>query len=173
MTADYKALCAELLQQLDWLLGGPVPEESNPGRVADRARAALAVEAVGPTDEDLTALVRVFHVAYNAKRTELCALPNRYQHDTESAMADRAGLRAVLARYATHPRPIPVAERPLLKRDSFSDKIGRCWCGTAACVDQTGDFDVHMPASWELREPCPEDDCLLPAAAIPLPNTIL
>jgi hypothetical protein len=81
-------------------------------------------------------------------------------------------LQAVVdnCRGATHPRPIPVAERPLLKRDSFSDKLGRCWCGTAACVDQTGDFDIHMPASWELREPCPEDDCLLPAAAIPLPQ---
>jgi hypothetical protein len=79
---------------------------------------------VGVKDEALTALVRVFQAAYNAKRTELRALPNPYRHDTESDMADHAGLRAVLARYGTHPRPIPVAERlealEALSRDAVS-----------------------------------------------------
>jgi hypothetical protein len=50
------------------------------------------------SDKKLTALVRVFQSAYNAKRAELRALPNPYRHDTESDLADHAGIRAVLAR---------------------------------------------------------------------------
>jgi hypothetical protein len=80
-----------------------------------RGRHGLAAMAegagVGVSDEEMTALVRVFQAAYNAKRTELRALPNPYRHDTESDMADHAGLRAVLARYGTHPRPIPLPQQ--------------------------------------------------------------
>jgi hypothetical protein len=65
--------------------------------------------------------------------------------------------------------PIPVSERPILKRDPFNDDHGRCWCGTKACVDASGDIDVDIPPSWELREPCAQDDALLPANALPLP----
>jgi len=65
--------------------------------------------------------------------------------------------------------PIPVSERPILKRDPFNDDQGRCWCGTKACVDASGDIDVDIPPSWELRKPCAQDDALLPSHALPLP----
>jgi hypothetical protein len=60
-----------------------------------------AAEPQKPTEEELTKLVRVFQSAYNAKRAELRALPNPYRHDTESDMADHAGIRAVLALFPT------------------------------------------------------------------------
>ena len=52
-----------------------------------------------PTGEKLTALVRVFQSAYNAKRSELRALPSPYREDTAGDMADHAGISAVLARW--------------------------------------------------------------------------
>ena len=67
-------------------------------------------------------------------------------------------------------KPVPVSERPILKRDPFNDNQGRCWCGTKACVDRTGDVDVEIPPSWELREPCAQDDVLLPHYALPVPE---
>ena len=67
--------------------------------------------------------------------------------------------------------PVPVSERPILKRDPFNDNQGRCWCGTKACIDRIGDVDVEIPPSWELREPCAQDDALLPHHALPVPAT--
>ncbi len=66
--------------------------------------------------------------------------------------------------------PVAVSERPILKSSSFNNADGHCWCGTKASVDATGDLDVVLPPSWELREPCSQDDCVLPAHAIPLPQ---
>ena len=157
---DFRALCAELTDALADFDDSQLYHEA-PALIA-RARAALAEgDGVGVKDEELTALVRVFHVAYNAKRTELCALPNRYQHDTESDMADRAGLRAVLARYGTHPRPIPVAERPW-ERSGFLDDNGDAW------------FDQGDDVGWMLCDPVYGlrygSRFCLPAAAIPLPE---
>ena len=157
MTDTFRALCAELANALDSELD---LFETRHSALLDRARAALAEgDGVVVKDEELTALVRVFHVAYNAKRTELCALPNRYRHDTESAMADRAGLRAVLARYGTHPRPIPVAERLPAKADC--DAKGRCWL-----------FAVPL-GGWLYRQPADLHSGIShwrPATAIPLPE---
>jgi len=67
------------------------------------------------------------------------------------------------------PVMIPKSERPILKSNPFNDELGRCWCGTKTSVDQCGDTPIEYPASWEFREPCPQDDCLLPADAIPQP----
>ena len=163
MTNTFRALCAELLA--DYELNRFRAE------LAAEARAALA-EGAGVTDEELTALVRVFHVAYNAKRTELCALPNRYQHDTESDMADRAGLRAVLARYGTtHPRPIPVAERLPAEVDCIPHprtSLGR-WCWGF----ERSEVSLARPARWRLMHMETtefEASHWLPAAAIPLPE---
>ena len=66
--------------------------------------------------------------------------------------------------------PIPVSERPMLRSDPFNDAQGRCWCGTTEFIDELGDKPVPYPCSWELREPCAQDDCLLPHWAIPLPG---
>jgi len=66
--------------------------------------------------------------------------------------------------------PIPVSERPILKASDFNDADGRCWCGSRGFIDETGDMPVEMPASWELREPCSQDDWLLPHYALPVPT---
>jgi len=66
--------------------------------------------------------------------------------------------------------PIPVSERPILKASDFNDADGRCWCGSGGFIDETGDMPVEMPASWELREPCSQDDWVLPHYALPAPS---
>ena len=80
--------------------------------------------------------------------------------------------RAVLANWGRSAvKPVPVSERPLLKIANFNDANGHCWCGTRASIDKTGDLSVKMPSSWELREPCAQDDCVLPHYAMPIPST--
>ena len=104
---DFRALCTELVAELvAWEQadarfsdGGTVRADADYG-LAPRTRAALSQPAPEPpTGEKLTALVRVFQSAYNAKRSELRALPNPYREDTAGDMADHAGVRAVLARW--------------------------------------------------------------------------
>ena len=65
---DYRALCAELLGELQALrravsdeIGCPSPEPS----VVQRARAALAQSESAPTDEDLEDLAEVMNVSGN------------------------------------------------------------------------------------------------------------
>jgi hypothetical protein len=99
---DFRALCAELLDELDF--------HSSHHEIKDlkaRARTALAEGAgVGPTDDELWKLF-----------------------DAEGGNPEDWGwtlvfLRAILARYGTHPRPIPVAER--LPTAADCDVQGRC-----------------------------------------------
>lgn len=40
----------------------------------------------------------------------------------------------------------------------------------AAQMDTSGDRDIDLPPSWELREVCAQDDVWLPARALPLPE---
>ena len=83
-----------------------------------------------------------------------------------------AALHDWASHWQSHPHPVPVSERPILKSDPFNDEEGRCWCGTKAFVDNTGDYPVEYPASWEFRVPTPEDDCVLPANSFPQPQTL-
>jgi len=58
MTPDYRALCAELLAELDWQVftasrNGIVTRAESVKSVVNRANAALAAEPQGPTDEEL------------------------------------------------------------------------------------------------------------------------
>jgi hypothetical protein len=66
-------------------------------------------------------------------------------------------------------KPVPVSERPILKSSPFNNSDGHCWCGTSDFIDEHGDRPVSYPASWELREPCSQDDCVLPHWALPVP----
>jgi hypothetical protein len=98
---DFRALCAELLHELDlWSSWHDAPE------LKARAKAALTQpEPQGPTDEKLT-LVYAYAVA--------AAVGNkRGPFKTEEAEAAQlAGLRAVLARWGRPAiEPVPVAER--------------------------------------------------------------
>jgi hypothetical protein len=82
------------------------------------------------------------------------------------------GLRAVLTRYARPTaQPVAVSERPILKSSSFNNADGYCWCGSSDFIDETGDYSASYPASWELREPCSQDDCVLPHWAMPVPGS--
>jgi hypothetical protein len=150
-TADLLTLAAQLLGE----------------RVA-RAQSALLLEPVvgpaAPSDEEWEALKERLWDQYQTVGHQ----GERFVYDIHfDAALDDA--RDALARYGTTPTPIPVSERPILKRDPFNDDQGRCWCGTKACVDASGDIDVDIPPSWELREPCAQDDALLSANALPLP----
>ena len=124
-----------------------------------RARAFLdQPEPEGPTDEELHDLW-----------LELYGF-----HPDGPTSGDVAVIaRAILARWGRPAvEPVPVSERPILKSSNFNDANGHCWCGTRASIDKTGDFPVEMLPSWELREPCAQDDCVLPHHALPAPTTI-
>ena len=80
-------------------------------------------------------------------------------------------IREALARWGRPAvEPVPVSERPILKSSNFNDANGHCWCGTLASIDETGYIPVEIPSSWELREPCSQDDCVLPHYALPVPT---
>jgi hypothetical protein len=133
--------------------------------VIAKADAALArPEPVAPTDEELLGIDEL-RDAWN-EQADAANSWDELGLDESLCFAQQQAL----ARFA-HPTltPIPVSERPILKRDPFNDDQGRCWCGTKACVDASGDIDVDIPPSWELREPCAQDDALLSANALPLP----
>ena len=75
--------------------------------------------------------------------------------------------------------PVAVSERlPAMVTDGLRvagdcDEQGRCWAGTRASVDTSGDRDIDLPPSWELREVCAQDDVWLPAHALPVPSDVV
>jgi len=210
MTTDYKALCAELVAA--WKKGDDIVGAMN------RARAALAVDAVGPDTDDvlrLAAIIRDVDVNHDIVAAALAEAivchPNYGSAPRPIPVAEGDGVgvtdedaiarmvyeralwasafeevqrfwpswedlpdsqardcafntaRAILARLdATHPRPIPVAERPW-EREGFCDARGLCWW-TAG----TGEV-------WTLCRPSARATYgwMLPAAAIPLPEVEL
>jgi hypothetical protein len=108
------------------------------------------------------------HYAAQARRA--ATLLQQQQHLLGLACAELDHMGAFSAAPAPAVVPVAVSARPILKSSSFNNADGHCWCGTKASVDATGDLDVVLPPSWELREPCSQDDCLLPHNAIPLPQ---
>ena len=94
-------------------------------------------------------------------------------HDSDSWFVARA---AELLQRLSPPQPVPVSERlPAMVTDGLRvagdcDEQGRCWAGTRAFVDTSGDRDIDYPPSWELREVCAQDDVWLPAHALPIPQ---
>jgi hypothetical protein len=158
MTTDYKALCAELVAT--WKKGDDIVGAMN------RARAALAEGAgVGPSDKELLELMpQQMRDNLAAASRELGQLAgtaagiHRVIFNTDAL--DYA--RAVLARYGTHPRPIPVAER--LPTEADLDAEGRCWWYSPARRKCKADW-------WEFATSVAVGDThWLPAAAIPLPE---
>ena len=89
--------------------------------------------------------------------------------DDSASVARAATLLQQRATPAPVVVPVAVAERPW-ERDGWCDEQGRCWCGAAAFADNTGDLTANWPPSWELRTPQPQDDCVAPHHAIPLPQ---
>ena len=122
---DFRALCAELLDALD----SGIPT----GRIcmsplANRARAALAEQPVGPTDEEL---LRTYSKAVTADIDEqqrilfgIRGVASGSAFDFDRSMA--AGLRAILVRWGQPATaPVPVSERLPVPEDC--DAEGRCW----------------------------------------------
>jgi hypothetical protein len=140
----------------------PMPDEmrdalSAPGALWDMyEEAALAEEAgAGPTDEGLDDWLQ--------NHPEV-GLPEAETHNVAYLPIGEAEMRAVirdaLARWGpTHPRPIPVAERPW-EREGFCDARGLCW------------WTVGTGEVWTLCRPSARATYgwMLPAAAIPLPQ---
>lgn len=94
MTTDWKALCAELLEDVRYLIDAVCDGEHDPVALRecaedrDRARAALSQpEAVGPTDEELNDLYWATVTTHPVR---------------ENIAVHIAGLRAVLARWGHH-----------------------------------------------------------------------
>jgi hypothetical protein len=158
MTTDYKALCAELVAT--WKKGDDIVGAMN------RARAALVEGAgVGVTDEELE------ECFYKATR-EYWDSP--HESETNLRVMRLRGLRAVLARYGTHSRPIPVADTryEFAVLDCEDEEQAGGSAATLADAIKEGNHylalysndDGYGPYRLELREVR-----TLPAAAIPLP----
>jgi hypothetical protein len=147
---DFRALCAELLA--DYELNRFRAE------LAAEARAALADGAgVGVTDEELLELSARHGVSYTMSTGEVI-YPMQEGCDMRDDVLSFA--RAVLARYGTHPRPIPVAwPRPT---EADCDDLAMCWW-----------YDRHNGAWTRCDYAYAKNHGFrywLPAAAIPLPE---
>ena len=114
-------------------------------------------EPVAPTDEEIYELFDW--------------MENEWRSNDEREFPLPLFARAVLARWGRPAiEPVTVSERPILRSNPFNNSDGHCWCGSKVSIDATGDLDVVLPASWELREPCPQDDCVLPHHDLPVPK---
>ena len=110
---DFRALCAELIDEAIYL--GSLPYEQNPDPdLIVRARAALAQpEPQGPSDEDLDALF-----------TEV--------DQSGESESWRTYARAALARWGRPAiEPVPVSER--LPGPEDCDEEGLCWWWDSDC----------------------------------------
>jgi hypothetical protein len=191
MTTEFRKLCAELVAWADKTSAHyyQLPElliraraalaESDGPAVQSREPASVTAE---PSDRELLELMPETmqdEFSYAAKTcsdaTGGQVKPRIFRVCLNTAALEYA--HAVLARWGNHPatsdsslQPIPVSER--LPEAEDCDEEGRCWAGTKAMMDTSGDRDVDLPPSWELREVCPQDDGWLPAHALPLPKEV-
>ena len=124
MTNPYRAMCAELAEELvneygyctEWEKGLPLCE-SNVSELLTRARALLAQPvAEGPTDEELDVIERQ------------CWIPTEVCNDAgcEYLLDHRRFAHAVLSRWG-RPTPQPVAASERLPEPEDCDAEGRCW----------------------------------------------
>ena len=179
---DYRALCAELLGELQALrravadeIGCPSPEPS----VIQRARAALAqLEPAAPTDEEIMELMpqQMRDDLANAAR----ALAGFDRANVKAAAACRIILnrhavnhaRAALAKWGRPAvQPVPVSER--LPGPGDCDKQGDVWAWRVYRPqdDDDGDFWMQIPAKWLSHIPFSSSwSHWLPAHALPTPE---
>ena len=156
MTIDYRALCKELVDELeDWIAYGDEADIADAHLLVDRARTALAQpEPVGPTDDQAEDLADALNFMDGYAEHE----------DGFYVCASNLGpfARAVLARWGRPAiEPVPVSERPW-ERNGWCDENGWCWGFDADDSDPYWIFDD--PAS------CPCWTHLLPHYALPVPE---
>jgi hypothetical protein len=180
MADDLRALLAALVEAVDALPfefnwkgepTGPLAEfDDGP---LERARTALAEGAgVEVTDEELLELMP------QQMRDNLAAASRGLGQLAGTAAGIHRVIfntdaleyaRAVLARYGTHPRPIPVAER--LPTEADCDADGRCWWWMHLEDGRIAWLLMPLPLVPSLAAVAlPKRTHWLPAAAIPLPE---
>ena len=148
---DYRALCAELVQDIEEWIAAVDHCPPSSSALVQRARAALAQtepQGHGPTDEELHQL--------------WLELNEFHEGPTSGEVAEIA--HTALARWGRPAiEPVPVSERPW-ERKGWCDADGQCWMGD-------GGGGGFVP-SWRLCKP--SDSCLawsLPHWALPVPNS--
>jgi hypothetical protein len=110
-TPDFRALCAELVYELDAETGyirRDGQRITNPAVV--RARTALAAEAVGPSDDQIIGHAIAVGLAFQPDDRPEVYLPFSAEDDPIDDLLI-AFARAVLARWGSAPRPIPALKR--------------------------------------------------------------
>lgn len=191
--ADFRALCAELADELDHNRQCLLDDRSLTHPLADRARAALAEQAVEPNRRQLMMLADDMGIASLGDAAEYAhAVLARWGTRGESRLRrlqqenhrfrepERTILCDILAngtllpdpsgkRYAA-PRPIPVSER--LPEAGDCDAERRCWWLKQR---SNPDHDLLLP-TWHLQRQGPVGSAFfrythwLPAHALPLPE---
>jgi hypothetical protein len=162
MSNIYRALCAELVEQLQRAINdyGFCLEASN--ALMHRALAAVMAEPVAPTDE---ALLRT----YGKAKRDHCYEGDLHDWPKKAERAATvAGLRAVLARFGIFAnKPVPVSER--LPGAEDCDAEGRCWWFVPENEEQ--------PSHWYLDgQPPAREICFYgnthwrPYHALPIPT---
>ena len=144
--ADFRALCAELVEKLDELnCHYNVPSQS---AMIERALAALADEPAVPQPQPPA----------EGEVAELAAKLRRLAPHNPLGTADPTITRAAdLLQRLSPPQPVPVSERPW-EREGWCDKRGMCWawnwgiCNWWEWVDSklisysSGDYTHCLPA---------------------------
>ncbi len=150
MSDTYRAMCAELLDELElW------PSWHEATGLIDRARALLAQpEPEGLTDQELLRCGRIATPCYDLKVWE-----------RELNMM-RAAIAADRARWG-HPTPQPVAVSERLPEPEDCDKHGRCWWFTP----KEGNTEPFRCADWSFYAGWRQKYThWLPANALPTPE---
>jgi hypothetical protein len=195
MSADFRALCEEMLRKYesldrainkvgDW-------DSTSVGDCLDsfeitatRARASLEAVPAPVVGDDLpvvhlTAPERIWvdrnpeYIDPEHTGTDRTLLELFYSAcQSEGGTADEVtlrGLRAVLAKYGPTPVWVAVSERPW-EREGWCDDDGRCWWGRRA--DDFCNHDWHYATRAEVEEFCADamPQVSLPFHALPLPE---
>jgi hypothetical protein len=140
---DFRALCAELHAAFN-----TYAVDMKHHDLLERARAALAVEAVGPSDDQIIGHAIAVGLAFQPDDRPEVYLPFSAEDDPIDDLLI-AFARAVLARYGSAPRPIPVAERPW-ERDGWCDHWGLCWWALGTVERWTLCFPNGKTEGWVL-----------------------
>ena len=160
MTPDYRAMCAELVDELeDWIFCDDEDEIADAHSLIDRVRAELAQPvAEGPSELELETIELALWDKY---RTEGWG-GAEFMYDTDFTYALKK-YRAALARWGHPTPPVAVSEHPW-ERDGWCDEQGRCWW--------TANKPGPLPPSWwmvSIPQSC-TDGIMLPAHALPTPE---
>jgi hypothetical protein len=139
---DFRALCAELVKALEEKWDSPRPNRL----LMDRARNLLAApEAVGVsvTPDDFRRWWRETGSAFPAPSPEMLLTANAWANHC-------------LARYGTHPAPVPVSERLPELRRTFDQTLNWARCLEPRSVGNIALADKLLDAVVAWAQPLPE-----------------